>query len=318
MKCPEISVVIPVFNAARYLAAAVESIQSQTGVTFEIIAVDDGSRDHSKEILDQIAAKDPRVRVISRPNTGIVGALNDGLAAATGEFVARMDADDIALPGRFAAQVSYLEAHPACVALGTDILYTDPAGSPLIRHRPATTHDAIVAQLLEANGGAIIHPSLMARRAVVEKIGRYRPETLNFLEDLDLYLRLAEVGQLANLPDIYLHYRQHLKSINRMPGPRDMLRQKIVNPYRAKYGLAPFGPLAPDPTAPHTAADWYRHWAYDAARGEHWASARKNALLACWSNPVSARNWQCMKYVWTHFPSAKASASSQIAPEGPR
>lgn len=318
MKSLQISVVIPVFNAARYLQAAVESVQAQAGVEFEIVAVDDGSRDRSKAILDQIAARDPRIRVISRPNTGIVGALNDGLAAATGEFVARMDADDIALPGRFAAQLSYFDAHPECVALGTDILYTDPAGSPLIRHRPATTHDAIVAQLLEANGGAIIHPTLMVRRAALEKVGRYRPETLNFLEDLDLYLRLSEIGQLANLPGIYLHYRQHLNSINRMPGPRDMLRQKIVNPYRARRGLAAFGPLAPDPTAPRTTGDWHRHWAYDAARGEHWAAARKNALLACLSHPGSARNWQCLKYVWTHFAASKQPAGSLTPREGHR
>jgi glycosyltransferase involved in cell wall biosynthesis len=319
MKSLPISVVIPVYNAARYIQAAIASVQAQTGCEFEIIAVDDGSKDRSKLILDRIASADSRLRVISRPNTGIVGALNDGLAAATGEFVARMDADDIALPGRFAAQLSYFEAHPECVALGTDILYTDPEGSPLIRHRPSLTHEVIVAQLLEANGGAIIHPTLMVRRAALEKVGGYRPETLNFLEDLDLYLRLAEIGELANLPEIHLHYRQHLNSINRMPGPRDMLRQKIVNPYRAQRGLPAFGPMTPDPAAPQTTADWHRHWAYDAARGEHWASARKNAALSCLSNPVSVRNWQCLRYVWTHAATAaKRTARSLTAPEGHR
>lgn len=315
---PRISVVIPVYNAERYLEKALRSIQSQVGPAFEIIAVDDGSQDRSRGILDQIAEREPRLRVISRPNTGIVGALNDGLAAATGEFVARMDADDVALPGRFAAQIAYFDQHPECVALGTDILYTDPTGSPLIRHRPALTHDAIVAQLLEANGGAIIHPTLMVRRAALEKVGGYRPETLNFLEDLDLYLRLADLGQLANLPEIYLHYRQHLKSINRMAGPRDMLRQKIVNPYRIRRGLAPFGSLPPDPSAPQNPADWHRHWAYDAARGGHWASARKNALLACLSNPGNPSNWKCLKYSWTQPNGPQSSAVSLPAREGHR
>jgi glycosyltransferase involved in cell wall biosynthesis len=296
---PLISVIIPVYNAARYVESALGSILQQSFGDFELVAVDDGSTDRTKSVLDQIAARDPRVRIISRPNTGIVGALNDALAAAQGEFIARMDADDIALPDRFAEQLAYLRAHPECVALGTDILYTDPDGAPLIRHRPALAHDTIVAQLYEANGGAIIHPTMMARRAVIEQIGRYRPETRNFLEDLDLYLRLSDVGKLANLPEVHLHYRQHLQSINRMPGPRDLLRQQIVNPYRVRRGLPPFGPAAPDPNAPRSAGDWYRHWAFEAARGGNPRSARKNALRACRAAISDGRNWRCLKYVWT-------------------
>lgn len=310
---PLISVVIPVYNAERYLQSAIQSILSQTLQRFEIIAVDDGSKDRSKEILTAIAATELRLRVISRPNTGIVGALNDGLAVATGEFVARMDADDIALPSRFAEQLKFLQANPDHVAVGTDVLYTDPKGAPLIRHRPALAHEAIVDQLVQANGGAIIHPTLMVRRATLEKIGRYRPETQNFFEDLDLYLRLADVGRLANLPEVHLHYRQHLKSINRMPGPRDLLRRQIVNPYRRRYALPEFGPAVPDPNAPRNAADWYRHWAFEAARGNHWRSARRNALLACIAGGGTFRNWKCLKYVWTCAPSPQPAGTASTA-----
>ena len=301
---PLISVVIPVYNAERYLECALASVHTQTFSDFEIIAVDDGSTDRSHAILNRLAATDPRLRVISRPNTGIVGALNDALAVATGEFVARMDADDWALPTRFAAQIAYLRDHPDCVALGTDILFTDPEGAPLIRHRPAIGHEAIVAQLLEANGGAIIHPTLMVRRAALDQIGRYRPETQNFLEDLDLYLRLSDVGRLANLPDVFLHYRQHLMSINRMPGPRDVLRRQIVNPYRRRFGLAEFGPSAPNSHAPQTPSDWQRHWAYEAARGGNWSVARKNARRATLASLLDRRNWKCLKYVWFARPRA--------------
>lgn len=313
MSAPEISVVIPVYNAARYLESALGSVRNQTISNIEIIAVDDGSKDRSKEILNAIATTEPRLRVISRPNTGIVGALNDGLAVATGEFIARMDADDIALPTRFAEQLKFLQAHPEHVAVGTDVLYTDPEGAPLVRHQPALTHEAIVEQLVEANGGAIIHPTLMARREILQKIGGYRPETRNFFEDLDLYLRLADVGRLANLPEVHLHYRQHLKSINRMPGPRDLLRREIVNPYRVRRGLAPFLPAEPDPRAPHTAADWHRHWAYEAARGSSWHVARKNALLACLAGLTGAKNWKCLKYVWTCTPDTTPAKSPGTA-----
>src|SRR5207253_385711 len=92
---PTVSVLLPVYNGARYLRPAVESILAQTFADFELIAVDDGSTDRSLAMLQEYARRDPRVHVITRPNTGIAGALNDGLAAARGEFLARMDADDI-------------------------------------------------------------------------------------------------------------------------------------------------------------------------------------------------------------------------------
>jgi glycosyltransferase involved in cell wall biosynthesis len=306
---PSISVVVPVYNASRYLRAAIGSVLAQTCRDFELIAVDDGSKDDSKAILESLAAADPRLRIVSRPNTGIVGALNDGLAAAQGEFVARMDADDLALPARFETQLAYLRAHPECVALGTDILYTDPEGDPLIRHRPALEHDAILAQLLDGNGGALIHPTVIFRRAAVEQVGRYRQQ-FNWIEDLDLFLRLSDVGRLANLPEVFLHYRQHLKSVNRTQGTREALRLEIINPYRARRGLPPVTTKPPEPDAPAHPADWRRHWAYDGARGGHWAAARKNAWRACFSRPFDRRNWRCLKYTLAADRAAAAPASA--------
>src|SRR5436305_11764547 len=102
---PAVSVLMPVYNAQRYIAAAVQSILDQTFTDFELIVVDDGSTDRSGDILRGFAARDPRVKLISRPNTGYVVALNEALATATGEFIARMDADDFSLPKRFERQV---------------------------------------------------------------------------------------------------------------------------------------------------------------------------------------------------------------------
>jgi glycosyltransferase involved in cell wall biosynthesis len=305
---PPVSVVVPVYNAALYLRAAMASVLAQTFRDFELIAVDDGSTDASKSILEELAAGDPRVRVISRPNTGIVGALNDGLAAARGEFIARMDADDFALPARFETQLAWLRAHPECVALGTDIVYTDPEGDPLVRHRPVVEHEGIVDQLLAGNGGALIHPTVIFRRAAVERAGGYRQQ-FNWIEDLDLFLRLSEIGRLANLPEVFLHYRQHLKSVNRTQGTREALRQQIVNPHRARRNLGPLPPLRSDPEAPQQPADWRRHWAYDAARGGHWSSARKNARFACTARPFDRRNWRCFRYVFFSAASSPASTS---------
>jgi len=213
LSTPTISVVIPVYNAARYLESALASVRAQTFADFEIIAVDDGSTDASKALLDRIATADTRLRVISRPNTGIVGALNDGLAAARGEFIARMDADDICMPERFEKQIAYLRAHPDCVCVGSTFLYIDAAGYSIKECARPTDHATIERELLSGNGGIIIHPAALFRRAAIEQAGRYR-ERAQWVEDFDLYLRLARLGTLANLPDVLFHYRFHEQSVN--------------------------------------------------------------------------------------------------------
>ena len=291
---PEISVILPVYNAGRFLRGALDSLLAQSLGDFEIIAVDDGSADGSERILRTYASRAPRVRVIRRANTGIVGALNDGLAAAQGNLIARMDADDISLPQRFERQAAYLTNHPECLAVGTDVLYTDPEGAPLIRHHPAKHHEGILEQLLNGNGGALIHPTIMARRHAIEKAGGYRSR-YQWIEDLDLYLRLSDQGRLANLPEVHLHYRQHLRSVNYTQGGRDELRRELVSPRRSALGLPPLAAELSE-TQSYRVADWRRHWAYDAARGGNWASARKNARKALAASPFDRRNWQCVRY----------------------
>ena len=307
MPSPEISVILPVYNGERFLRSALDSLLVQTFRDFEIIAVDDGSTDRSSEILKTCSLADPRVRVIKRANTGIVGALNDGIAAAAGEFIARMDTDDFSLPQRFEKQRAWLAAHPDCVALGTDVLYTDPEGAPLIQHHPAETHEDIMAQLLAGNGGALIHPTLMVRRRAMEAVGSYRLR-YQWIEDLDLYLRLSDIGRLANLPEVHLHYRQHLQSVNYTRRDRDGLRMELLNPRRLALGLPPLASESLQAQS-YRAADWRRHWAYDAARGGNWASARKNARKALAASPFDRRNWQCVRYAMS------ASSSIESRPE---
>ena len=114
---PLISVVLPVYNCGRYVAEAVESILEQTFTDFEFLIIDDGSTDRSLVILNRYASADPRIRLVSRPNTGLVEALNEGLGLA-GEFIVRMDADDVALSDRFEIQVAYLPTPPTWFVSG--------------------------------------------------------------------------------------------------------------------------------------------------------------------------------------------------------
>src|SRR5215468_4339999 len=118
-RVPLISVIMPVYNGGTYLAAAVDSIRDQTLGDFELLAIDDQSTDGSAAYLALASRQDARIRVVSNPNKGLVEALNLGLSLARGEFVARMDADDLSLPTRFERQVAFLRQHADIAILGT-------------------------------------------------------------------------------------------------------------------------------------------------------------------------------------------------------
>jgi glycosyltransferase involved in cell wall biosynthesis len=209
---PTISVVLPVYNGERYLAEAVESILAQTFADFELLIVDDGSQDRSLEILRRYAERDARIRLTSRPNAGLVPTLNEMLARARGEFIARMDADDVALPERFARELAYLRTHSECLAVGTAVEWIDPEGELLKRHVPLLGHDEIDAAHLRTREAEICHPSALVRASAFERVGVYDP-ALDGAEDLDLWLRIAEVGKLANLPEPLLRYRFHFAKV---------------------------------------------------------------------------------------------------------
>lgn len=298
MTHPRISVVMPVYNAARYLQAAIDSILAQTFSDFELVAVDDGSTDNSHAILDSYAARDPRVRVLSRPNTGIVGALNDGLALARGEFLARMDADDIALPERFARQLAWFAERPDGVGVGSAFIYIDARGARLKWNPRQTDHTAIEQALLAGDGGAIIHPAAMFRRAAVDRVGRYRP-LAQWIEDLDLYLRLARVGTLGNRPETLLLYRYHEQSVNFTKNAGRLERKlAVLAEAHAARGL-PFDPAAfrgrvhPD----RIGADAARDFAISSLRFSDRFTPWRYAWRALRLEPACRASWSTLAYI---------------------
>ena len=288
---PRVSVLLPVYNAERYLAVAVDSILGQTFTDFELIVVDDGSTDRSGEMLARYAAADPRVRVISRPNTGYVPALNEMLAAARGPLVARMDADDVSLPARFAQQVAYLDAHPDCVLVGTHVIQMDADGDVIgPMSDVAFGHDEINADLL-VRGWPIVHPTVMMRTDAVRKVGGYDP-TLCPNEDHDLFLRMAEVGRVENLPEVLLQYRKHAASESSLKRARsaDLITRIIVAAcHRRGIPVPDIATVVPDPVA---LADVERGWAWTAVRSHNGPAARKYALHTLRRRPLSADSWR--------------------------
>lgn len=208
---------MPVYNAGAFLDPAVRSILDQTVTDLELIAVDDGSTDGSADVLDRLATQDPRVRIIRRPNTGVTGALNDGLAAARAPVLARMDADDIALPTRLEKQLAHLDAHPHVGLITTAWTTLHPDGT----RRPCRAAfrrvwaggSKAIARALARGHNVLAHPTAMIRRTALNAAGGHYDPTFEPAEDFELWLRLSRVTQIACLPEPLLDHRQHPASI---------------------------------------------------------------------------------------------------------
>ncbi len=204
-RVPRISVLMPVHNAGAFLDEALGSLAAQTFRDFELVAVDDASGDGGAERLSEWGRRVAWLRMLRRPEQGgVAAALNTGLAQCRGEFVARMDADDIAMPDRLARQLEFLDRHADVGMCGGRAMTFGAGDEALIR--PPETDEAIRAWLVF--GSAFVHPTVMLRREVLDRAGgRYR--TVLGVEDYELWLRLAEVTRLANLPEPLLRYRVH-------------------------------------------------------------------------------------------------------------
>jgi glycosyltransferase involved in cell wall biosynthesis len=197
---------MPVRDGGVHLVAAVESILGQTLTALELVVVDDGSTDGTAELLAQYADRDRRVRVVPRPAVGLGAALRAGCDVARADLLARMDADDVALPDRLTRQVAFLTRHPAVAMVGSAVTYVDPAGAP-IKVGPVPPDDATIRERLQREA-VFFHPTVVMRRSAYHTVGGYR-NAASPCEDLDLWLRLAERYELANLAEPLLHYRLH-------------------------------------------------------------------------------------------------------------
>ncbi len=213
---PRVSFLMPVRDAAAFLQETVAGVNWQTMPDLELVAVDDGSRDDSLALLHPLAGDDGRIPVARQARSGLAAALNRGLPVCRGEFVARVDADDICEADRILRQVAFLERHPDVVAVGCAMRFIDPSGADEGTIEPATDHETIDADLLAGQADALPHATLMVRRDALQKVGGWNEADFPDIKtDLDLLLRLAEVGPLANLPEPLVRKRRHLDSLTR-------------------------------------------------------------------------------------------------------
>ena len=208
---PILTVLTSCYNAAPYLNEAVTSILEQTFRDFEFLLIDDGSTDNTKEILNEYARLDSRITVVSKPNTGLASSLNYGLSMARGQWIARMDADDISLPQRFQEQVTFLSDHPGTVLLGAGCIEMNSTGVPIRKHYYPTTTQSLVGQLL-CGKSPFPHSSAVFGKSAVARLNGYRVR-LNGAEDVDLWLRLSQDGEVRCLPEPLIWLRRHSGSI---------------------------------------------------------------------------------------------------------
>lgn len=202
---PKVSIILPVYNGEKYLRESVESILNQSFTDFELIIINDGSKDGSKEVLESYP--DPRIRIVNQENKGLAGALNVGIALAQGEYIARQDQDDISLPERLREQVDFLDNHTDYGMVGTWAVVRKGKSNTDIEYLRPQADDAYLRyDLLFENH--FIHSSVVIRKKVFDAIGLYSTDSSRQPpEDYELWSRVIRKYKVANIPTVLLAYR---------------------------------------------------------------------------------------------------------------
>ncbi|WP_310557745.1 glycosyltransferase [Flavobacterium sp.] len=232
---PKITVLLPVYNCELYIQTAVESILNQTFTDFEFLIIDDASTDTTVAILKKF--NDSRIQLIEKPiNSGYTNSLNYGLQLAKGDYIARMDGDDISYPERFAKQIAYLETHPEVVVCGTN---QKIIGNDKLITLPVS-NEAIKIGLLWGN--RIPHSSAMIRKKILEDYNIQYDTSTEPAEDYHLWIKLLAFGKLYNLPEVLLEYRVYSDQVS-----RKRAEEQKKSDIAAKFGMFQYLHIAWNP-----------------------------------------------------------------------
>jgi glycosyltransferase involved in cell wall biosynthesis len=206
---PAITVLMPAYNAERYIGEAIDSVLGQTYANFEFVIVNDGSTDNTLTIINGYT--DERIIVINQPNQGVAAALNTGLKYANAPYIARFDADDVCYPRRLETQLQFLQNNPDYILVGSDVEYILENGDFLFNFKCiAHTHEQIVKKLYFYC--PFVHPAVMYKRESICNAGGYPANAHNF-EDYLLWTKLANAGKLFNLSEPLIKYRLNSTSV---------------------------------------------------------------------------------------------------------
>jgi glycosyltransferase involved in cell wall biosynthesis len=209
-----ITVLMPAYNASRFLAEAIQSVLIQTHRDFEFLIVDDGSTDETLAIARSFAAKDSRIKIITHLNMGMGKSLNDGMKVAKGEWIARIDADDRMVPHRLERQLEFLKDHPNLVVASSLVHYIDEHGTIIGQNTSRFTTRQGVAESIENHWPiGFHHPAAVFRKDIIMRLGGYRPQFWP-ADDMDLWNRVVEAGYAVLVqPECLTKYRIHGSSV---------------------------------------------------------------------------------------------------------
>ena len=217
---PKISVVLPVYNSEKYLAEAIKSILAQDFTDFELIIIDDGSTDASLNAAKSFS--DKRIKIFKEDKIGITKALNLGIQRSSGEYIARMDADDVSASDRFSEQVSFMDSHPEVGLTGAWYYYIGAKGEIIEAQTPPTTSREIKKGFFYY--APIIHSIAMIRRQALLEVGLYNEHYI-YAQDRDLFLRISAKWDLAVIPKYLFSFRVSSDSITRS---KELLQKKFA------------------------------------------------------------------------------------------
>lgn len=230
-KLPKVTILLPVYNAEKYVSQAIDSILKQTFEDFELLIINDGSTDESEEII--FSFKDPRIRYLKNTqNRKLVDTLNKGIESARGEYIARMDADDISLPARLQKQVSFLDNNPLVGVCGT---WYQNFG---VRNNVVKTpvDDTSIKTFLFFNS-PFCHPTVVFRKELLLR-HNLKYDNILYAEDYMLWVKLSRLTEMANMPEVLLLYREHEKNISSTNRPNQVRNANVI---RSVYLEQEFG-----------------------------------------------------------------------------
>ncbi|MEI7620362.1 MAG: glycosyltransferase [Candidatus Falkowbacteria bacterium] len=235
MKTPRVSIILPVYNAAAYVAGAVKSVLNQSFADFELVIINDGSTDNSLEIVKGF--KDDRIKIVENEiNLGLQLTLNKGLKLSRSEYIARIDADDEWIGvDKLKEQVDFLDNNKSCVLIGTGASVINESGEEIYQVSLPRTDKEIRQKMLKAN--QFFHSSIMMRVSALDKVGFYNEDAdSKHIEDYDLWLRLGKIGEFYNLPIVALRYRDIGSSVSRQNVIGQLKKNiRLIKKYRYDY-----------------------------------------------------------------------------------
>lgn len=296
---PRVSVILPVFNAVRTVAEAIESIDSQTFRDFEIVAVDDGSRDDSLQALALYAG---RVRILRQENRGPSAARNHGVRESSGELLAFLDADDRWRPEMLATTVAVLDANLAAVMAYCDVAVIDSEGRPLMTGLASDPGSPSVADMLDRLW-PIMPSGVLIRRSALAAAGGW-PERLTSFEDVYLWLALREQGEFVHINEALAEWRfAHFPKPLKAPGGQEEAGRVFDTLVRERWGRSGLPMVKSRERAPRSILGYIGLRALE--EGDR-ATARNALGRAIRLDPWRIKNY--LRYARTFLPAAAARA----------